>query len=121
MDITYSYFHTAKDEFIRHCKQRAIKLVIISGGSLIEVNELVNFFDMDCAAYYCEQGAIYSLDKRKTWVSSEAINPEIRQKYIGYIGELCVLSWHWKPFLTSSVRFFVFFRPGDPAPAEQQQ
>ena len=81
-----SYFHTAKDEFIRlnkYCKQRAIKLVIICGGSLIEVNELVNFFDMDCAAYYCEQGAIYSLDKGKTWVISEAINPEIRQKYIG--------------------------------------
>ena len=42
---------------------------------------------MDCAAYYCEQGAIYSLDKGNTWVISEAINPEI-QKYIGYIGEL---------------------------------
>ena len=41
---------------------------------------------MDCAAYYCEQGAIYSLGK--TWVISEAINPEIRQTYIGYIGEL---------------------------------
>ena len=91
MDIEDSYFHTAKDEFIRfnkYCKQRAIKLVIISGGSLIEVNELVNFVDMDCAAYYCEQGAIYSPDKGKTLVISEAINPEIRQKYIGYIGEL---------------------------------
>lgn len=89
--IKDSYLNTAMPEFERlneYCKNKGIKIVVVSGGSLIEVNELAHFFKLDAAAYYCEQGAICSLDKGKTWQVSEIVKPEIRQQYLEYIKEL---------------------------------
>jgi hydroxymethylpyrimidine pyrophosphatase-like HAD family hydrolase len=87
----YNIVQAKMKKFQEYLSKNEIKFIVVTGGGIPHAFEIPLKIGIEPHAYYCAQGAIYSLDSGESWRVSPWIRKTLRADLKHYVDEIKVV------------------------------